>query len=182
MEGARPHLISPLPQLSAFPELNVRTYVTAQGKLGVWFFSLDAANPLAIVGARLLFHLPYYNAKMAAENCDDSVRYTSRRMHPDAFPATFIGCYYPTDPVYHSVIGTLDYWLTERYCLYAANRKGQVWRGEIHHACWPLQPAEAGMDCNTMADQLRLILPNHKPLVHFARRRDVVGWLLERVT
>lgn len=64
----------------------------------------------------------------------------------------------------------------------AANRKGQVWRGELHHARWPLQPAQAEIECNTMAEQLRLILPKGRALLHFAGRLDVVGWLLERVT
>ena len=68
MKGTRPPLVPPLPWFSAFPELNVRTYVTAEGKPGVWFFSLDAGNPLAVRGARALFHLPYYGAVMRAEH------------------------------------------------------------------------------------------------------------------
>src|SRR5215216_5561646 len=114
MEGARPRLFPPLPWFSAFPELNVRTYVTAEGKPGVWFFSLDASNPLAVRGARYLFHLPYYDASMRSESCDGLVRYSSTRTHHDAFPAVFIGRYRSTGAVYHSTVGTLDHWLTER--------------------------------------------------------------------
>jgi uncharacterized protein YqjF (DUF2071 family) len=181
MAGARPRLVPPLPWLSTFPELNVRTYVTAEGKPGVWFFSLDASNPLAVRGARTLFHLPYYDAAMTAECNEGVVQYTSRRTHRGAPSADFVGRYRPIGPVYHATAGSLEYWLTERYCLYAADRRGWVWRGDIHHARWPLQPAEADIACNTMAEPLQLRLPQRAPLLHFARRLDVVAWTLEAV-
>jgi uncharacterized protein len=188
MAGTRPRLVPPLPWVSDFPELNVRTYVTAEGKPGVaegkpgvWFFSLDAGNPMAVRGARYLFHLPYYDASMASERCDGVMRYTSMRTHRGAPHAEFVARYRPTGPVYRSAVGSIEYWLTERYCLYAANRRGEIWRGDIHHARWPLQPAEAEVERNTMADQLRLILPKGEPLLHFAKRLDVVGWTLEAV-
>jgi uncharacterized protein YqjF (DUF2071 family) len=181
MAGARPRLFPPLPGLSAFPELNVRTYVTAEGKPGVWFFSLDASNPLAVRGARTVFHLPYYDAAMTVERDGSAIRYTSTRTHRGAPGATFTGRYRPSGPVYQAAPGSLDAWLTERYCLYAADRRGQVWRGDIHHTRWPLQPAEADISCNTMADLLRLRLPPRAPLLHFAQRLDVVAWTLEAV-
>jgi uncharacterized protein YqjF (DUF2071 family) len=178
MAGARPRLFPPVPWCSAFPELNVRTYVTAEGKPGVWFFSLDAGNPLAVRGARYLFHLPYYDADMIAERDGGVVRYTSTRTHRGAPGAAFAGRYRPIAPVYHAAVDSLEYWLTERYCLYAADRRGRVRRGDIHHARWPLQPAETDIACNTMADQLRLRLPRRAPLLHFAQRLDVVSWTL----
>jgi uncharacterized protein YqjF (DUF2071 family) len=181
MAGARPRLLPPLPWVSAFPELNVRTYVTAEGKPGVWFFSLDAGNPLAVRGARAFFHLPYYDADMEAESDGGVVRYISTRTHRGAPSAIFAGHYRPSGPAYHAAGDSLEYWLTERYCLYAADRQGGIWRGDIHHARWPLQPAEAAIACNTMADQLRLRLPQREPLLHFAQRLDVVAWALEAV-
>jgi uncharacterized protein YqjF (DUF2071 family) len=155
--------------------------VTAEGKPGVWFFSLDAANPLAVRGARLLFHLPYYDAAMRSERDGDVVRYTSTRTHRGAPGAAFAGHYRPSGPVSHAAVDSLEYWLTERYCLYAADRRGRLWRGNIHHARWPLQPAEADIACNTMADQLQLRLPPRAPLLHFAPRLAVVAWALEAV-
>jgi uncharacterized protein len=181
MAGTRPRWVPPLPWLSAFPELNVRTYVTAEGKPGVWFFSLDASNPLAVRGARTLFHLPYYDAAMTAESDGEVVRYTSRRTHRGAPSAAFTGRYRSIGPIYHAAVGSLEYWLTERYCLYAADRRGRIWRGDIHHARWPLQPAEANIACNTMADPLQLTLPPRAPLLHFAQWLDVVAWALEAV-
>jgi uncharacterized protein len=181
MTGVRLRMLPPLPWLSAFPELNVRTYVTTGGKPGVWFFSLDAASRLAVRLARWLFHLPYYDARMASECTAGQVYYTSHRTHRGAPPAAFQGQFHPIGPVSHTAPGTLDHWLTERYCLYSSDHHGQVWRGDIHHVRWPLQPAEAAVQVNTMTQQIGLTLPNIPPLLHFARRLDVVGWTPERV-
>jgi uncharacterized protein len=181
MAGTRPRRVPPLPWLSAFLELNVRTYVTVEGKPGVWFFSLDASNPLAVRGARYLFHLPYYDAAMVAESSSGVVQYTSTRTHRGAPGAAFAGRYRPSGPVSYAAVDSLAYWLTERYCLYAADRRGRVWRGNIHHARWPLQPAEADIARNTMTDPLQLRLPPREPLLHFAQRLDVVAWTLEAV-
>ena len=181
MTGVRPRALPPFPWLSAFPELNVRTYVTTGGKPGVWFFSLDAANRLAVRMARLFFHLSYYDARMASECSDGHVHYTSHRTHRGAPSAAFQGHYRPIGPVFHASPGTLDHWLTERYCLYAADRHGQLWRGDIHHARWPLQPAEAEVSVNTMTQPIGLTLPDTPPLLHFTRRQDVVGWIPERL-
>jgi hypothetical protein len=81
MSGARFRWLPPVPGTAAFPELNVRTYVTAGGRPGVWFFSLDAASPLAVRAARATFHLPYFDAGMACEADGDGVYYRSRRTH-----------------------------------------------------------------------------------------------------
>ena len=77
--------------------------------------------------------------------------------------------------VFRSQVGTLDYWLTERYCLYAAHG-GHVYRGDIHHAPWPLQPAEAEIGVNTMALASGIALPETAPLLHYAHRLDVLTW------
>jgi uncharacterized protein YqjF (DUF2071 family) len=86
--------------------------------------------------------------------------------------------YRPTGPVVQAPAGSIDRWLTERYCLYTAHWRDTVWRGEIHHARWRLQPAEAKIERNTMADPLRLARPARPPLLHFAERQDVVAWTL----
>jgi len=181
MSGVAPRLIPPMPFLSAFPELNVRTYVVAEGKPGVWFFSLDAANPIAVEGARDLFHLNYYNARMRCASQADTIEYRSVRIHKGAPAAALIMSYRPAGAVYYSDPGALDNWLTERYCLYAANRRGAVWRGEIAHAKWSLQPAEAEIERNTMAEQIKVTLPDTKPLLHFAQYQKVVAWLPQRL-
>jgi uncharacterized protein YqjF (DUF2071 family) len=181
MREVVPRLIPAVPYLSTFPELNVRTYVSAEGKPGVWFFSLDAGNPIAVEVARDAFHLRYYNARMTCHPIRETVQYSSVRTHRDAAPAIFQGQYRPAGPVYLSTPGTLESWLTERYCLYAANRRGTTWRSDIHHRQWPLQPAEAEIERNSMTDQIRLTLPDTKPLLHFARQLEVVAWLPQRL-
>jgi uncharacterized protein YqjF (DUF2071 family) len=164
----------------SFPELNVRTYVTAEGKPGVWFFSLDAASVWAVIMARATYHLPYFWARMRQREHEGWIEYRSRRRHPGAPAAVFAGRYRPTGPVFHSVPGSLEDWLTARYCLYAADRAGRLFRGEINHPPWPLQPAEAEITTNSMASSQGIALDG-EPLLHFARRVDMVAWWPERV-
>jgi uncharacterized protein YqjF (DUF2071 family) len=183
MSGVRPRFVPAIPWLSAFPELNVRTYVVRDGRRGVWFFSLDAGNSLAVAVARAVFHLPYYHARMSCRLAGDSVAYaySSIRTHHGAEAAAFEARYCPTGESYRATPGSLAHWLTERYCLYAADRAGRLYRSEIHHAQWPLQPAEAEITANTMATAAGITLPPTKPLLHFARRQDVIVWPLELV-
>jgi uncharacterized protein YqjF (DUF2071 family) len=181
MAGVRPRLVPPLPWMSSFAELNVRTYVTAGGKPGVWFFSLDAANPVAVRAARAGFFLPYFDAQMSCRRKGDTISYSSKRTHRGAPGATLQGSYQPTGPVYRSLPGTFDHWLTERYCLYAADPRGHVWRGEIHHRPWPLQPAEAKFQRNEMSYQIGIRLPQTQPVLHVARSLEVAAWLPEPV-
>jgi len=181
MSGTRPRWM-PAGGLFAFPEINVRTYVVADGKPGVWFFSLDAASWLAVRGARMLYHLRYYDARMSLErDAEGWVHYRSRRTHRGAPAAEFSARYRPVGDVYTSAPGTLESWLTDRYCLYAADGRGRVYRGEIHHPPWPLQQAEAQWERNTMSEPLGITLPAEQPLLHFSARLDVVGWGLERL-
>jgi hypothetical protein len=162
--------------LSRFLELNVRTYTTLEDKPGVYFFSLDAGNPAAVAAARLI-HLPYYYAWLAGARIGDEVRYRCRRLTPGAPAASFAASYGPTGPASPPAPGTLDYFLTERYCLYTVDRRGSVARLEIHHPPWPLRPAEAAIEQNTMTDQVGLPLPDVRPLLHFVDRLDMVNWL-----
>lgn len=192
MSGVRPRFIRSVPWLSAFPELNVRTYVRATDrnssgqpivKPGVFFFSLEAANPVAVTIARRVFRLPYFRAHMRLrEQPDGTIDYRSYRTHGGAPPAEFVGRYAPSGAVDLARPGTLDEWLTERYCLYATDGRGRAYRGDIHHRQWPVQPADAEIEVNTMARSAGLALPDRAPLLHFSRRLDVVVWPLQRVT
>lgn len=165
-----------LPWLSSFLELNVRTYVSAAGVPGVFFFSLDAANPVAVRVARHWFHLPYFDARMRLRERDGWIEYFSERTHRGVERGVFKGRYRPTGPIYRSRAGELDHWLTERYCLYAIDHRGLAHRADVHHAPWPLQPAEAEIETNTVTEAHGITLPNTPPLLHFARSLHVVGW------
>ena len=176
MSGTRPRFLPPLPGLSTFPELNVRTYVTIDSKPGIWFFSLDADNRVAVQAARLGFCLPYKSAKMAIQRAGGTFEYQSFR-RGSVQRADFVARYGPTGDVFRTVPGSLEHWLTERYCLYVSCR-GRICRGEIHHAPWPLQEAKVEIEQNTMATAQGLDLCPEPDLVHYSKRLDVVGWYL----
>ena len=176
MSGVRLRGLPPLPGLSRFPELNVRTYVTYGGKPGVYFFSLDAANHPAVGAARRFFHLPYFYARMNSSERAGTIFYSSSRTQTQA---EFRASYRPTNPVQFSEKGSLTEWLTARYCLYTTHRD-QVLRCEIHHSPWPLQAAEAEFQCNSMAAAAGIALPHLPPLLHFSKRLEVLIWPLRR--
>jgi uncharacterized protein YqjF (DUF2071 family) len=179
MMGVRLRWTPPVPWLSVFPELNVRTYVTAQDKPGVWFFSLDAANVLAVAAARLSFHLPYFHARMKCKETEGWIRYETRRSHRG--PPDFAARYRGAGEFFEAKPATLTHFLTERYCLYSAASEARVYRGEIHHPPWLLQPAEAHLMQNSMAEAAGLFLPDELPLLHFSRRQDMVAWAPHRI-
>jgi uncharacterized protein len=173
--------LPPIPTTHRFPELNVRTYVTHQGKAGVWFFSLDADSRLAVRVARLAFHLPYFDADMSiTHRRHDWIQYDSRRTHRGSTSADFIARYRPTSDVFLSEVGSLDEWLTERYCLYSMDAQNNVYRGEIHHEKWQLQHAEADITVNTMGRASKLSFPDESPILHYVENIDVLTWLLTR--
>ena len=180
MSGVRVRWTPALPWLSAFPELNVRTYVTLQGKPGVWFFSLDAANAVAVAAARVSFHLSYFRARMACNEVDGWIQYKSERAHSGVSGASFEARYRPKGESFEAQPGTLEHFLTERYCLYAAAGE-RIYRGEIHHPEWQLQPAEAEFTTNSMGEAAGLTLPARMPLLHFAKRQDMVAWAPDRL-
>jgi uncharacterized protein YqjF (DUF2071 family) len=142
----------------------------------VYFFSLDAESRLAIAGARALFRLPYWHAEMQLRREAGAFEFTSRRRTRGAPGAEFAATYRPVGPPFHSAPGSLEEFLTERYCLYVA-RQGRVSCAEVHHARWPLQEAEVEIERNTMAAPwgLRLAGP---PLAHFAREVETWVWML----
>jgi len=167
--------LPPLPGMVDFPELNCRTYVSAEGKPGIYFFSLDTANRAAVWGARTFYHLPYFHAEMRVERQAGSISYSSIRGH-----ARWRGTYAPASGVRHAQPGSLDYFLAERYCLYTL-WKGRTYRGEIHHAPWPLQDASLRIEENTVAEAAGIEVPVTPSAVAFARELKVLLWNLERL-
>lgn len=168
----RARALPPLPGVSRFPEINVRTYVTVGGRPGVYFFSLDAANLPAVLAARAFFRLPYRHAAMRIQALDGEVQYESRRREGTAaFRATYAG----TGPVFTAAPGSLDEFLTERYCLYTT-AFGVALRLEIDHAPWPLQAAQASFEENTMAAPVGIRLEG-QPVLRYAAHQAMVGWL-----
>lgn len=178
IRGLRVRGMPPVHGLARFPETNVRTYTTVDGKRGIYFLSLDAANPVAVAVARLTYRLPYFLARMSVERAGDEIVYRSRRRAPEARLALRYG---PSGAVFNARPGTLEHFLTERYCLYTLDKRGHVFRADIHHRPWPLQPADGEFDVNTMTAPYGVDLPDEQPLLHFAARQDVVIWPLRRL-
>lgn len=174
LRGLRFRLLPALPIASNFTEVNVRTYVQHRGKPGVFFFSLDAASTLAVLGARASFGLPYFSADMGIAQRDDWVEYRSRRTRGDAELKVR---YRSSGAEFTASPGTLDHFLIERYALYVV-RGGRVMRGDIHHAPWHLQPATAEIERNTLAAAAGISLPATPPILHYSRQQDTVLWPL----
>lgn len=176
MRDTRPRFLPAVTGLSDFLELNVRTYVSHNNKAGVWFFSLDAANPIAVRLARRGFYLPYFDAQMSSQIEGTNYQYESVRNHKNAPAACFQGSYQPLGEVYHTKPGTLESFLTERYAFYSANSQGDIFRGDIHHQPWPLQKAQATIARNSLTEHITT-LPDTEPLVHFVKHIEVAAWL-----
>jgi uncharacterized protein len=181
MVGVRPHFVPAVEGISNFPEINLRTYVTAEDRPGVWFFSLDAHSRLAVRLARATFHLPYFDAEMSCRASGDQVDYRSIRTHKGAPPAEFVARYGPSGRPFESGPGSIESFLTERYCLYSADGRNNVRRGEIHHQMWPLQPAEVEVRTLAMTQQIGLKPPETEPILHFSKRLDVLAWLPRKI-
>ena len=173
MTNVAPRAVPNLPWVSKFPELNVRTYVRVGDKPGVFFFSLDAGSAVAVHTARLALNLPYYRAAMTVARDNGGIEYTS---HRERGCAEFEAIYRPVGEPFNAAPGSLEYFLTERYCLYHQHRAGTPYRLDIHHPRWPLQAATAQLDRNTMAVAQGIALPDVDPLLHFSRRQDIVAW------
>lgn len=180
MWGIRASFLPPIPGTSAFHELNVRTYVQLNGVPGVWFFSLDAANKLAVWGARKFYSLPYFNARMSLEQHGNSIDYLSERRDGRGAPASFAATWKIGEMLPQSQPGALEFFLTERYCLYSEHR-GDIYRARIHHQPWPLQTAELISLESSMIECHGLPTPEGEPLLHYAEELRVDIWPLGKV-
>jgi uncharacterized protein YqjF (DUF2071 family) len=204
MWGIRASFLPPIPGTSAFPELNVRTYVHFQGIPGVWFFSLDATHSLAIWGARTFYHLPYFKAEMNLIQKASVIEYSSRRTDALNYARFFAGeaaqfsgdlkadrfqklpqaelkaTWTIGESQTQSTPDTIEFFLTERYCLYSCHRD-QLFRSRIFHEPWPLRSATLNAYQSTMIESLGLPTPAGEPLLHYAESIGVEIWPLWKV-
>jgi hypothetical protein len=175
MTGVHPRLI-PRGNLSAeFAEVNVRTYLTIDGNPGVWFFSLDANDALIVRFGRLALGLAYLDATIDVERDEDTIDFRSRRTHLGAGLAELKVRYGPAGVPEPAAMGSLEYFLAERYCVYTF-RAGRLFRQEIDHEPWSLQPADAAVELCTMTQPLGIEL-GPKPVAHYSAELEVVAWL-----
>jgi uncharacterized protein YqjF (DUF2071 family) len=174
VSGLRVRGTLPLPYVSSFCQLNVRTCVTLDNIPGIWFFSLDASSRLAVAAARRLYRLPYFRADITLDRTDERVLYECVRNEQKTFSGAYRGLGAPVPPA----AGSLEQFLVERYCLYSED-DGRLVRAEIHHRPWPLERAEASVDLNTMPPGG--VTVDAEPIAHFSGRQDVVIWPLHAV-
>jgi uncharacterized protein YqjF (DUF2071 family) len=169
--AVRAHGALPLPGLSSFLELDVRTYVSGpDGKSGVWLLSLDASSRLATLAARRLYRLPSFRTRATLDRAAGWVDLECARV--DAPGRVFSGHYRPAGSVFQAAPGSLDWLLTERYLLYATDQQGRLHRADLHHEPWPLQQAHAELELTSIAPfELR-----SAPLCHFVARQHVLVW------
>jgi uncharacterized protein YqjF (DUF2071 family) len=176
---AHPRFVPPLPFVSDFHEINVRTYVHLDGVPGVWFFSLDANSLVVVTGARTFFHLPYYHASISLKQEDDTIIYSARRHAPGPF-ARFDATWTVGDRLRQAEPETLEFFLVERYCLYTAEG-GKLYRCRIHHQPWPLRDAILSSHSTDLFEADGLPKPLGEPLVDFGGPVNVEVWPLEEV-
>lgn len=150
MTDVKPRGAPHLPGVSAFPELNVRTYVTVDGRPGVYFLSLEAHHRLAVETARLTYDLPYFMADMHWERREGTLHYRSQRTDRRGPEARWKGRYTPVGPYRFTEPGSLEHWLSERYCLFTV-QNGRVRVTDVHHLPWPIRDVEVVVEDDTMA-------------------------------
>jgi hypothetical protein len=195
MRKVRPRYFPSMPMLSNFLELNLRTYVKTPHTLesdftavtspndkqpgggGVYFFSLDCNNALAVELGCKVYQLPYYNALMKLAVKDEWRHYQSVRLHAGQEQLGFKASYRPIGPITYSQPGSLEAFLTERYCLLLTH-EGTIRRGDVHHKPWPLQPAEAKIEINMIAEKFGFDLTSEEPLLHYSQHLDTIEWPL----
>ena len=180
MWGIRASFLPTIPGTSAFHELNVRTYVHHRGVPSVLFLSLDAANRLAVCGARTLYHLPYFNAQMSLAQTGNTISYSSLRNDRRGAPAEFQANWKIGESLPPTSPGSLEFFLTERYCLDCEHR-GKLYRARIHHQPWPLRLAELASINSSMIESHSLPTPEGDPLLHYCEELSVDIWPLGKV-
>ena len=159
----------PVPGISSFLQLNVRTYVRGpDGLPGVWFFSIDASSRLAALGVRRIYHMPAFHARMTLDRVEGWQEAECVRIGEPG--RVFSGRYRATGESHEAESGSLEWFLTERYRLFTTNGSA-----EIHHDRWLLRKAEAETELTSIAPlELR-----GEPVCHVGERQDVLIWPLE---
>ncbi|MCA8969209.1 MAG: DUF2071 domain-containing protein [Planctomycetes bacterium] len=177
MARVRARCTPPLPWISTFPELNLRTYVRHGGHSGVFFYSLDAHQKLAVRVARASFGLPYFDARMSCRSVDGGIEYECERTHRGTPPASFRARYAPRGAASAAEPGSLEHFLVERYSLFVVDRRGRARRGDIWHEPWPLQPANFEIEQCDMTRLAGVELPQQAPHARFATGLRVRAWM-----
>jgi uncharacterized protein YqjF (DUF2071 family) len=173
MEDAHFYRLPPLPFISTFPEVNLRTYVRADGVPGVWFLSLDTESRINVAIARYGFQLPYYFARVSMQRGADAFRFRSARPGGEAELDLE---YRPEGELFEPGEGTLEHFLTERYSMYCTMRSGRLYRGDIQHTPWTLRRAQMELRRADLLSAMGVKVGGEDPVVFYSPATDVVLW------
>jgi uncharacterized protein YqjF (DUF2071 family) len=168
MADQRPPLLRTVGRLGTFPETNLRTYVRgADGRDGLWFFSLEAANAAFVVGARAVVGAPYHRASLSIDEREDVITYAGVRRggSPSYWLVVRPGA--AIEP------SERDVWLTARWRAYTRHL-GRLWQTPVTHEPWPLRAAGVVELEESLTAGAGLSAPVGEPLVHYSEGvRDV---------
>lgn len=178
MSGVMRRPLPDLPFFSRFPELNLRTYVEADGKPGVWFLSLDADSWPAVLGGRLLYGVPCFHARITLGLSGGWYEYACVRSNG---AAAFRGRYRPVSAPCHPSPGSFEHWAAERYCLYSDLGRRGVVRIEVHHAPLSLHQAEVEILESTVMDAAGIAPSEPEPRCHFSPGAEVLAYAKEEL-
>ncbi|KKI92857.1 hypothetical protein WQ54_06630 [Bacillus sp. SA1-12] len=181
IDGIFPFGVSSLSLTPRFPEINVRTYVKCNGKPGIYFMSIDVGNWASLKIAKKWYRLPYHSAEISFRKEGQTFHCQSRRKGYEHTPIVFKSKYVPISGVYFPKEGTLDHWLTERYCLFSSHNGINIYCGEIHHRPWPLQKAEIELGINTLFTPYQFDLSGVNPIAHFSTGVDSLMWNIKKI-
>jgi len=184
MRGIRPRFLPAVAGLSNFPELNLRTYVVdAQGRPGVWFYSLDTPKRLPNWIARTFFHLNYRLARIEVQNREEKNSYLSELRLESEWDAPQKYTWERTGDAYLAELGSLDFFLVERYRLFAYNPKTRhLLTGKVHHEPYPIQTVDLSDYTTRLFELNGLVAPTGAPVSTLASAGvDVRIFPMERV-
>ena len=187
MTGVRPVLTPPLPWISNFHEINVRTYVHLRGRdPGIWFFSLDASSSIAVAAARAAYKLPYFHSEIeffASKDPLPDVQFDSKRNDPTGTtPANARIRYKPIEGIVTQASpGTIEHFLIERYILYSADDDHNLYRARVHHQPYPIQRADLLELDETLIWAAGIRRSEVHPLRHYAREVNVKIYPIEKL-
>jgi uncharacterized protein YqjF (DUF2071 family) len=178
--GIYPRGLSSLSLTPNFPEINVRTYVTCDGKPGIYFLSLDVDDWASYTIAKRWYHLPYSFARIRFQKEEQTFHFESIRKWTANSPIKFKGEFIPLPEVYYAQKRMLDHWFIERYCLFSSDKRGNIYCGDIHHCPWPLQKVMTNIKENTLFSPFHFDLTKIKPISHFSRGVDTLFWNIKK--
>ena len=170
MEKIRPRFLPAFPPISDFDEINLRTYVTKNGKPGVYFLSIEAGKLFSALLAKSLSGLPYEKSNINRTENSYQANHLKRNF-------TLLADFHAGMSVKHKT--ELDLFLTERYCLYL-EENNQLFRYEIQHLPWKINQLE--LDFLNIDYQINdLVIDSRPDLVHYSEGVQVVAWEKEKI-